>query len=250
MTALTKTGPSHGLRRLTGPNRAAALVVCLIAGMSVHCGVPPPRAGGDDLASKRVRYRGNLNGLERVADDRLAERYQRPGADLSGYTQILLEPLAFAPDIDTNYVTYRPRNFERVGRRFRMIIERELRGQFPLVDFKAEDVLRVQFTLTKLVANRLPDGALAEGSVSSTNQTSIGIGEAAMQVDFRDSLTDQLLVAGVDRYRGWPLGSNTNAREIWGDAEKAFSMWGRLMRQRLAEAAKAGGGGRASSPRE
>ncbi len=211
------------------------LAACLIGVSAASCGIPPPRPGDADLSAKKVRYRGNLDGLVRVADSRLAELYQRPDRDLSRYTQILLDPLAFDSNMDTENVRYRERDLAVVRRNFRKIIERELRGQFPLVDFRAENVLRVRFTLTKLVANRPPRGVVDKGGVSQEVYRSVGVGEASMQVGVLDSQSDTLLVAAADRYRGWPLGSNNYANEVWGDVDKAFSMWGRLLRQRLAK---------------
>jgi hypothetical protein len=54
-----------------------------------------------------------------------------------------------------------------------------------------------------------------------------------MQLEVRDAGSGELLLAAADRYQGWDFSDNLNLNTTWGDAERAFDAWGRILSRLL-----------------
>ncbi len=206
---------------------AGVAAISAVVGMFA-CGGAWPFFG----VTQPAKYRGDLDGLERVSDRHVREIYLRRGEDLGRYTKLLLEPLDFAEDLDTGDFEYRDRDFEIVRKNFQRDTAAAISNAYPFVDAPAADVLRARFTLTQLIANRAPLGVTRKRRGTAQETFSIGIGAAAAQIELRDSRSDRLLVAAFVRYRGWSLDNNTVALKTWGDVNRAFRIWGKIVVER------------------
>jgi hypothetical protein len=111
------------------------------------------------------------------------------------------------------------------------------RGGYSIVNKPGEGVLRVRTALTELVpvdpAKNI--AAKAVGSVIGVGLflPTVDIGQAAIEVDMRDSNTNARVAAFADRKAGRAYFSGLSPYRRWGDVESAFGAWAREFRVRL-----------------
>jgi len=111
------------------------------------------------------------------------------------------------------------------------------RGGYAIVDKPGDGVLRVRAALTELVpvdpAKNV--AAKAVGTVIGVGLflPTVDIGQAAIEVDMRDSVNNARVAAFADRKAGRAYFSGLSAYRRWGDVESAFSAWAREFRGRL-----------------
>lgn len=171
-----------------------------------------------EMAVRPSRYDGDLTGLERVKGGPWDELYLRRGVDWAALEAVHIAGVELAEPVETRGERYRERDLSHVRRSFELILGQTLERCFPKVAEAGKGVVRIEATLTEVVANIDPD--LAPG-----RNRSLGTGFAAMQLDVRESRGGELWIAIVDRYTGRDLEWNPQARFTWGDAEAAFRLW-------------------------
>lgn len=171
-----------------------------------------------EMATRPSRYDGDLTGLERVKAGPWDELYVRRGVDWGALEAVHIAAVELAEPVETRGEHYRERDLLRVRRSFELILGRTLERCFPKVGEAGKGVVRIEATLTEVVANIDPDLALGRNR-------SLGTGAAAMQLDVRESLGGERWIAIVDRYTGRDLEWNPHARFTWGDAEAGFRLW-------------------------
>jgi hypothetical protein len=162
----------------------------------------------------------------------------RPQA-LADYHAFLFDPVVVslgkaAPDYEAS-----AEEVKNLSEHLRAAFTDELtRGGYTVVDKPGEGVLRVRAALTELVpvhpARNL--GAKTVGSfigVGGILLPAIDIGQAAIEVDMRDSNTNARVAAFADRKTGRKYFGGLNSYRRWGDVESAFQAWAREFRMRL-----------------
>ena len=180
-----------------------------------------------DPSATPARYVGDVGGLERVRSRLWDEVHREPGLDLAVYRAVQIVPVVLAEPLDTQRQHYRVADLERVRHKFDLALKHEFAGSPLLRDEAGSGVLELRVTLTGVRANRPPLDATPSGSLT----TERGVGGATMQLDLRDSETDALLMAIVDRKWGVEFTDNFNRSQTWGDAEEAFRWWARKLRE-------------------
>lgn len=162
----------------------------------------------------------------------------RPGA-LADYRSFLFEPVVVslgkaAPDYESS-----ADELKILGEHLRTAFTDELtRGGYTVVDKPGDGVLRMRAAITELVPVHPSKnlGAKAIGSFLGPGGIllpTIDIGQAAIEVDMRDSNTDARVAAFADRKRGRKYFGGLNSYRRWGDVESAFHVWAREFRMRL-----------------
>jgi hypothetical protein len=111
------------------------------------------------------------------------------------------------------------------------------RGGYSVVDVPGAGVLRVRAALTELVpvdpaknAAAKVVGAIIPGGVFLPT---VDIGQAAIEVDMRDSVTNKRVAAFADRKAGRAYFNGLRPYRRWGDVESAFAGWASEFRMRL-----------------
>ncbi|MCH2173125.1 DUF3313 domain-containing protein [Myxococcota bacterium] len=203
------------------------------AAVLLACAVLVPGCAGSSAGGTAPADASNLenparSGLIEVASRSFDGVWLRPDTQWSRYRRIGVEPLEFADPLDTGGFVYRERDFQAVGANFEKYFVRVL-GPRALGRAKAgPGVLVLRCVLTRLIANRPPMGVDRERRGPSQEVSSaMGVGSVAMRLELRDSVSNELLAVVRDGYRGWPLGSNLQAVMVWGDTNRAFSLWAR-----------------------
>jgi hypothetical protein len=133
-----------------------------------------------------------------------SEIWLKDGADLRTYHYLLIDPVqCVAPKSKLT-----PEQEKKATDAFRRILVEEVDPFYPVVDKPGPNVLRVRIALTELT----PD------------KGDMGVGAAALEVDFRDSRTDEVLCAAVSRIEGSEKGKG-EAKDEWKAVEGAFYEW-------------------------
>lgn len=201
---------------------------------------------GVQLAEARPRGKvvGDVVGLEKIRLSEIDEAYARPGVDVSRFARIWLEPVEILEGQDPRLTRIPQGELDLMTRYFEERIEKELED-YPRSEEMGYDVVRIQPYITGLAYNRPKfdydrPGGLDAGPPARTSQQPkeifakvVGVGEAWIQVEFRDSQTGELLLVIADAFRGRDLQFNYNRDYTWGDAQEAFRMWARLLRRNL-----------------
>jgi hypothetical protein len=111
------------------------------------------------------------------------------------------------------------------------------RGGYTIVDVPGDGVLRVRTALTELVpvdpaknvAAKVVGSAIGVGLFIPT----VDIGQAAIEVDMRDCMTNARVAAFADRKAGRAYFNGLRPYRRWGDVEAAFGAWATEFRARL-----------------
>lgn len=130
----------------------------------------------------------------------------KEGADLRAYDRLLIDPIVCMPtEKMTEELT--PEQEKKATDVFRRILVEAVDPFYPVVSEPAAHVLRVRIALTELTPTR----------------GDMGVGAAALEVDFRDALSGEVLCAAVSRIEGSERGEE--AKEEWKAVEGAFREW-------------------------
>ncbi|MEA2326446.1 MAG: hypothetical protein QOE68_1405 [Thermoanaerobaculia bacterium] len=162
----------------------------------------------------------------------------RPGA-LADYHSFLFEPVVVslgkaAPEYESS-----AHELKILSEHLRTAFTDELtRGGYKVVDKAGAGVIRVRAAITELVPVHPSKnlGAKAIGSFLGPGGIllpTIDIGQAAIEVDMRDSNTNARVAAFADRKTGRKYFGGLNSYRRWGDVESAFQAWAREFRVRL-----------------
>src|SRR5262249_36387297 len=172
------------------------------------------------------------------SEGQLALRYINPAAKWSQYTKIMLQPVSFWGDENSKVS---PEDQQRLVHSLYAALDEELAKQFPVVGQDGPDVMKVQVAVTVLAAAApglgsvtmvIPQARLLSTIKKGATGSYPFVGGAQAEFKLTDSVTGQILAAGVDRRIG---GGNiaTAAQWQWGDAEDVMTEWAKLAAQRL-----------------
>ena len=210
------------------PDGRCLAVLVLLAAVAGCAGAP----GEVRYASGR-RADVSPDGLHRIETrgGRAQRVYVKPGADLHGYDQILLEPVVMRFSLRSAH-SLQPKTVEIVKKSFQKIFEKELRKSavYTLASAPGPRVLRATPQLADIVvaarAPRTPDEQII---VQSS-------GAVTLALELADSLSNATLVRVFDRRA---VGDQTGLayRQLPGaDVHKArlvFSQWAQRLRSWL-----------------
>jgi hypothetical protein len=176
-------------------------------------------------------FLGDLSDLERLpsGDLNIAARYRKPGADLSRYTKILLDPVEVLYDASSDLAKLHPDERELLKGYFHDAIVTAVQDAYPVVSQPGPDVLRVRVAITDIDFSQ----SFADiGEMGQLRSFSAIYGETAVEAEFRDSLTNERLAAAIDR-RGGEVSAYGGRIGTLGAARAAFVDWAKIFRRRL-----------------
>jgi hypothetical protein len=174
----------------------------------------------------------NVKGLDHV--------YARPGANLSQYDKIMLDPVevsfskSWKPDPAGGPVTTAEKQTIRDGlaRIFRDELQKQLGGPggYPLVNTADADVLRIRAEIRDLYINA-PDVPRA----ASKRTYAVSVGEMRLVAELRDASTGSLIARIID-YKKDPdapwLHLTTRVNNA-AAARRTVADWAKILRRRL-----------------
>ncbi|MEM8883391.1 MAG: DUF3313 domain-containing protein [Planctomycetota bacterium] len=130
----------------------------------------------------------------------------KEGADLRRYSYLMIDPIRCIADKGgTQELTDEQK--AKATKAFRDILTEAVDPYYPVVDKAGPNVLRVRIALTEL----------------KPSSKDMGVGAAALEVDFRDSNSNEVLCAAVSRIEGSERGKW--AKDEWQAVELFRSCW-------------------------
>jgi len=202
-------------------------------------------AGCSSIRSADVNASGFLGDLSdlRTPDSPTEARGFLKNPDvLSRYDTFIVDPVLvyFAPDAEGTAVE--PGELAELAAYLHDEVVRELEsGGYVVVTEPGPGVLRIRTALTDVGSSRPALNVAAK--VAGTVTTGAGflvpvldVGHAAIEVEMRDAVTAERLVAYMDAKRGKRFGGTMDAASTWGHARSAFRSWAKGFREHLDEA--------------
>ena len=164
--------------------------------------------------------------------------YVKEGADIRSYNKLMMEYVEFYIKEDAGYKGIDPMELEILAREFHEAMIAALGETYPLVDKPGPDVMRFRVAITNMTPSR-PDisktvDVLRSGYSNMIKRGSIGrqhyVGEASIEVELLDSLTNERLAAAMDtkvveKYE-FHIGK-------WDQVEEGFKFWAKRLRRFL-----------------
>ena len=165
--------------------------------------------------------------------------YRNPTANWRLYDKAIVDPVTIWRGADSNLGEIPPRDLERLTRLLKVKAIEAVRAEgMQIVEEPGPGVMRIRVALTEAEqANRTMHAMTSVVPLPSVSKMATGtrafVGVAGIEGEVSDSVTGEVLMAGVDR-RG---GGNelTDMRNPWSHVEKAFQYWSDRFRQRLCE---------------
>lgn len=161
-------------------------------------------------------------------------RYLKPGVDFNKYNKVMMDEVVFFFKTDGDYHGIHPSEINELSDAFHKIYVQEL-GNI-LTDKPGSDVVRMRLALTDLEPSKPAQGAMTTVvpmglavSLAKKGATGeyMGIGSASCEVEFIDSVTNERVAVGIDKYPGGKLdiGKMSAAKaafKYWADRLAAF----------------------------
>lgn len=226
------------MRFWRGAARAAAsstaglgvLVVVAACGATRSTGVRP------------TGFLGDLSGLQPVGEDgRDIRVYVREPGVLGAYDRFLLDPVLFYFHESSQAGAVNPEELGELAASLREKVEEQLlEGGYAVVAEPGPGVLRVRAALTDVdpssgaanVAAKATGAAVGPGAFLVPT---IDLGRAAIEVEMRDAISGERVLAFLDSRRGRRFGGTVAGARRWGHANAAFGSWAEEFRRRLDE---------------
>jgi hypothetical protein len=179
--------------------------------------------------------------LEAGKDGEAKLRYVNSAADFSPYQAVLIESVTLwsGPEL----AKLKPDEKQALVGHAYEALAAALGRSFTIAKAPGPGTLRVRAAITEatesavaadVVATVIPQVRMVGMLVGVSANTAATVGEASGEVEVTDSVTKQLLAAGVDRRVGQR--SITGVFDAWDDVDEAWKHWAEQLRGRLVEA--------------
>lgn len=197
----------------------SCFVVVIFALMFVAgCATIPPHSG----------FLQDYSELRPDPEDETLLWWEKENVDWKRYKRFMIDPIVIYLHPKAKNRQIEPDVLKELTDYFRNTIIEEVQDIYPVVDKPAPDVLRIRAAITDLIpANPLINIVTTVGLCIP-----VDMGGAAMEAEFLDSMTNELLGAVVDMKKGTPIDINIlKGFTTWGHAKGAFRDWAKLLRE-------------------
>lgn len=183
--------------------------------------------------TKKQTYSGFLESYPKFdkGPGSIDQRYLKPGVDFSKYKKVMLDEVVFFFNTDSDYKGIHPTEIKKLSDTFNEVYVKELGDR--LTDTPGPDVCRMRLAITDLVPSRpvtgtmttiIPVGLAASVVEKGVTGDYMGIGSASAEVEMLDSMTNERIAAGVDKYSGGKLDVGKMS-----PAKAAFEYWAKML---------------------
>jgi hypothetical protein len=195
--------------RRGGPEYLRALALAALCTAMVAC----QKLGDPGNAGREVTADGLLEVRHRTS----YREYAKPGADLSAYDKIMIQPVRVAYTSGGETEAIAAKDYDRLNRQFRSAVVDAVGRAFPIVDKAGTGVLLLETSILDL---SLKHQGSMRATIFVTNQ------DVTMVADLRDSESQELLYRAEKRQRiaDSPL-LLMDAIEFWSNLERFLEIW-------------------------
>ena len=193
--------------------------------------------------AKQVRYSGFLtsySGLTEGPKGGADLVYLKEGVDFGKYKKIMMDQVVFYFSEDSEHKGIQPAEMKELADAFHMTFAEIVGNEYPFTDTPGPDVLRIRTAITNIKQSHPGIGVVTtivpQALVISTIKKGVtgkhtGVGDATMEMEVLDSMTNERLAAAVDTRSGGKLAGWSK----WGAVKEAFEFWAKRLKKRLDE---------------
>jgi hypothetical protein len=184
-------------------------------------------------AVKPSGFLDNYSVLKKGREGGVNKIYLKEGIDFKKYKKIILDHVVFYFSDDSKYKGIHADELVKLADAFHSAFAESLGEAYPLVEKSGQDVMRVRIAITDVVPSK-PGLNLVRFGVKAVKKIATGshsfIGNAAMEAEFLDSLTNRQIAMAMDsRGKGDKIRVTEGLTE-WGDVEDVFKFWAKRLR--------------------
>jgi hypothetical protein len=160
--------------------------------------------------------------------------YLKEGIDFKAYDKIMMDPAALYFKKDAEYSGIHPDKLKRISDEFHKSMAGALKGAYPLVEKPGKDVLRIRVAITNVAPRKEAMRAYPAGSGAVGMMPHVSVGQASMEAELLDSLTNERIGAAIDTRAGAKTEATVETKK-WKDVKAAFDFWAKRLRMWLDE---------------
>jgi hypothetical protein len=166
--------------------------------------------------------------------------YINPEADWAKYNAVIIDSVTFWKTSEESKIS--EEDAQRLTDYLYAQLQAQLSKDYQIVEKPGPGVMRLRVAITEAkgaivvgnaVTTIIPPLRLLAVAGGVAADTSAFVGEAAVEADIRDSLTEERLAAAVDERAGGK--TIRGGLKKWSHVDRAFEYWAERLRERLAE---------------
>ena len=178
-------------------------------------------------AAKKLKPAGFLDDYSHLESEKKQGLFvdRSKEADLASYKKLIIEPVAvhFTEDAKGSEIDAATLNEFTDFLYDQLTIA--LKGRFEIVEEPGEGVLLLRTAITDVIPSKI-----YLNLHWSTTATGLGVGGAAMEAEFVDSMTDARIIAVVDSRKGKRI-KYFNGLSKWKHSKDVFQQWAKLLNE-------------------
>ena len=196
--------------------------------------------------ASKMKYSGfmkDYRGLEQGPAGGVDLIYLKEGVDFKKYNKVMMDFVQFWFMDGTEYKGIHIHELNELAAAFNKAMADALKDVYPMVDDPGPDVLRIRFAITDVIPSRPALNTITAvtlvGPALSTvkkggSDSHLFVGEASMEAELLDSLTNERLGAAIDRKAAEKY-KIVKGMTKWGHSKDAFNFWAKRLRKWLDE---------------
>jgi hypothetical protein len=181
---------------------------------------------------------GDCSRLNPGGENQAGLRYINPDAKWTSYSKVMIDPVGFYGGADTKVPA---EDQQKLVDYFTQQLNVQLAKKFEIVQQPGPGVIKIQAAMTdasgatpglRSVSMVVPQARLLGSLKYLATGTYPFVGGAQAEAKISDSVTGEVLAAGVDRQLGGGS-AKAGAQWEWGDAENAINYWCEMLTEKL-----------------
>ena len=201
------------------------------------------------------QYSGFLNdysGLVEKKDSKLIYNYvyQKPDAELSGYTKFLIDSITMFPHPEADFKGINANDLALLQKHFHDAMVKALteKSGYQVVEEPGPGVMRIRVAITDVVPVQptmntlttfVPQMRLLSGAVNMATGSNFFVGSIGIEAEFVDADSNERLAMLVSKQAGKKYvpftGRKLQSTSKWGQVEQAMDYWAKKLRTRVDE---------------
>jgi Protein of unknown function (DUF3313) len=170
--------------------------------------------------------------------------YRKPNLNISGYKQILLEPVTVWNDPNDKLSGEQHADLQSLADSFYVTLKEKLSKDYEMVETAGPNTIKIQVAIINgekskvglaSISKIIPQVRLLNTLWSFASGKPAFTGEVSIEFKFTDAATGELLAAGADERVGTLKLFDATAFGSWGDVKNAFTYWGDFTVYRLCQ---------------
>jgi len=187
-------------------------------------------------------FLGDYSKLKSGEKDRSLLYYENPAAVWPSYDKVLLDPVRVYTSPESGLGKVSREELQSIVNYFDASVRTALEADYKIVDKPGPGTIRIRIALTDAagskeisdtISNVLPPGIAISLLKEAFTGKALGVGDASVEVELLDSVSDDRLAAAVDARVG---GKTFKGKfDKWDDVKKSIDYWSEKLRSRLAD---------------